>query len=245
MKVFDFLCFVWNNHYICNLKPKIMKTPIRFVFLLLVIPLVMLFLQIDRIICLAVTLLVFIACGYVYKTFTDSQDSETANDDNMNNKSVGNSHPTPKEYATMGTKDLCLQLLQKMNINTVKDEDEEDSFSFEYLGEKMSFRATNQNSYILLYDTFWKKFPVENLEMVSLARKAVNKANIEYNGFKLLYTFNQNTMWIHSNTFELIIPEIPHVEDYFKQMLDHFLFAHKAFDEAMYDLMKEEGEKEK
>lgn len=221
-----------------------MKTLTKLVFLLPVVPLAMLFFQVDCNICLAVTILVFVACGYAYKRFA-AHEAESDNDET--GPTISESNPTPaiNQSTTMGTKDLCLQLLQKMNIKTIKDENEEDSFYFEFLGERMSFKANNKNSFIILFDTFWKKFPVENLEMVTLARKAVNRANIEYNGFKLLYTFNENTMWIHSNTYELLVPEIPQVEDYFRQMLEQFLYAHKAFDEAMYELMKEEGEKEK
>lgn len=222
-----------------------MKTLTKLVFLLPAIPLAMTLFQVDCNICLAVTILVFVVCGYVYNRFVDNQESETDSDNNETAPTINESNPTTNLSTTMGTKDLCLQLLQKMNIKTIKDENEEDSFYFEFLGERMSFRANNQNSFIILFDTFWKKFPVENLEMVTLARKAVNRANIEYNGFKLLYTFNENTMWIHSNTYELLVPEIPQVENYFRQMLEQFLYAHKAFDEAMYELMKEEGEKEK
>lgn len=131
-----------------------------------------------------------------------------------------------------------------MNVSVEKDEDEEDNFYFEYRGERMSFRANNSGRFIVLYDTFWKKYPVQNLEMVTLARKTVNRANIEYNGFKLLYTFDEDTMWIHSNTCELLIPEIPNLSEYLKSILNRFVYAHKAFDEAMYELMKEVGEKD-
>lgn len=78
--------------------------------------------------------------------------------------------------------------------------------------------------------------------MVSLARNAVNRANIAYNGFKLFYAFAEDTMWIHCNTCELLIPEIPGLEDYFKGILESFLYSHKAFDDVVFELM-EEGDK--
>ena len=142
----------------------------------------------------------------------------------------------------MGTKDLCLQLLQKMNIEVKTDEEKDDDYHFEYMGEILNVRMNNESDYIFLYDTFWRKFPTNNLEMVSLVRKCVNEANIKYFGFKLLYTFDDDTMWIHSNTCELLIPEIPNVERYFKETLDSFLFSHKAFDDTLFELMKEKGD---
>lgn len=228
-----------------------MKNPIKIVFLAMGIPLIMLFLQVDHGICLGVTVLSLGACWYAYNKFTEDESNETIdeNDETMNdnNMSATNNKDirVATEYLGMGTKDLCLQLLQKMDIMPVKDDEDENSFYFDYLGERMSFRANNNSKFVILYDTFWKKYPTENLEMVTLARKTVNRANIEYNGFKLLYTFNEGTMWIHSNNCALLIPEIPNLKEYFKHVLDAFIYAHKAFDEAMYELMKEEGEKEK
>lgn len=223
-----------------------MNNPVKVVFLSLCIPLAMLFLQVDHKVCFAVLVLALGVCWFAYNKFSDDENNETMSNNNFNNENASQGSMPQTEYAGMGTKDLCLQLLQKMNIENIeKDDDDDNAFFFEYLGERLSFRANNDGQFVLLYDTFWKKFPAENLEMITLARKAVNRANIEYNGFKLLYTFNEDTMWIHSNTCELLIPEIPHIESYFKQMLDHFLFAHKAFDESMYELMKEEAEKDK
>lgn len=143
----------------------------------------------------------------------------------------------------MGTKDLCLRLLRNMNIEVHEADDMEDTYYFEYYGEHLSVRMNNKAKFIVLYDTFWKKYPAGNLEMVSLARNAVNRANIAYNGFKLFYTFVKDTMWIHCNTCELLIPEIPGLEDYFKGILESFLYSHKAFDDVMFELMEEEGKK--
>lgn len=224
-----------------------MNNPVKIAVLSLCIPLFMLFVHVDHKVCLAVTVLALAVCWYAYTKYDNGGESENTDEDanNNNNITAGRYSPAKNIYADMGTKDLCLQLLQKMNVDVRKDEDDEDSFIFEYKGETMSFRASNDGRFILMYDTFWKKFPATNLEMVTLARKTVNRANIEYNGFKLLYTFADDTMWIHSNNFFLLVPEIPHVEEYFKSSLDNFLYAHKAFDDAMYELMKEEGESNK
>lgn len=78
----------------------------------------------------------------------------------------------------MGTKDLCLRLLKNMNIEVHEADDMEDTYYFEYYGEHLSVRMNNKAKFIVLYDTFWKKYPAGNLEMVSLARNAVNRANI-------------------------------------------------------------------
>ena len=150
---------------------------------------------------------------------------------------------TKSEISVMETKDLCLQLLQKMNIEVHVNEEKEDHYYFEYMDQILNVRMNNECNYIFLYDTFWRKFPTNNLEMVSIVRKTVNEANIRYFGFKLLYTFDEDTMWIHSNTCELLIPEIPDLERYFKETLDSFLFSHKAFDDTIFEQMKEEGNK--
>lgn len=222
------------------------KNVIVVAYIMLLIPLFMWLRGVEGKYCIAAYIFSLLICGIVYNKIKGNENDETMNDnDNKMGATNNKNRLVETEYLGLGTKDLCLQLLQKMNINAEKDEDDEDSYFFEYRGERMSVRASNERAYILFYDTFWKKFPTENLEMVTLARKTVNRANIEYNGFKLLYTFADDTMWIHSNTCEFLIPEIPNVAGYFKGLLDNFLFAHKAFDEDMYELMKEEGEKEK
>ena len=220
------------------------KNVIVAAYIMLLIPLFMWLRGVEGKYCIAAYIFSLLICGIVYNKIKGNENDETMNDNEMgatNNKNMR----VETEYLGLGTKDLCLQLLRKMNINVEKDEDDEDSYFFEYCGERMSFRANNNGSFIILYDTFWKKYPAQNLEMVTMARKTVNRANIEYNGFKLLYTFAEDTMWIHSNTCELLIPEIPNVSEYLKSILNRFLYAHKAFDEAMYELMKEEGEKDK
>lgn len=52
-------------------------------------------------------------------------------------------------------------------------------------------------------------------------------------------------MWIHISSCDLLIPEIPHTEEYFKNILDNLVYAHRAFDNVMYEIMKEDGEKNK
>ena len=140
-----------------------------------------------------------------------------------------------------GTKDLCLQLLDKQGIVYENDKDDKDEYWIEYKGERMNLRMSNDRPFVIIFDTFWRKYPAENLEMVSTVRKAINQGNMQYNGFKLLYTFNEGTMWIHSSTFILLIPEIPNVEKYLVETLDQLLFAHKAFDETMFEIMREQN----
>lgn len=213
-------------------------------YIFLLIPLTMAIFGIEGKYCIAAYIFSLLICGIVYNKIKDNKNDETMTE-NDNNKNDAKVNSVATEYLGMDAKDLCLQLLQKMNVKVEKEEDDENSFIFEYKGERMSFKASSDGHFVLLYDTFWKKFPATNLEMVTLARKTVNRTNIEYNGFKLLYTFAEDTMWIHSNNFFLLVPEIPHVEEFFKSVLDNFLYAHKAFDEAMYELMKEEGESNK
>ena len=140
----------------------------------------------------------------------------------------------------MNTKDLTIELLKKMNIQTATDKEDEDRLWMEYKGETISIRASKDKRFAVAFDTFWRKYPTANLESVSLARKAINQANTEYNGFKLLYTFNDDTMWIPSSHFFRLVPEIRNIEEYFESMLDSLLSSHKAFDDAMFDVMKEQ-----
>ena len=38
----------------------------------------------------------------------------------------------------------------------------------------------------------------------------------------------------------LMIPEIPEVEIFFTETLDQTIFSHRAFDEVMFEVMKEQ-----
>lgn len=144
------------------------------------------------------------------------------------------------EGCRTGTKDLCLQLLDKQGIEYEEDNDNKDEYWIEYKGERMYLRMSNERPFITIFDTFWRKYPAENLEMVSTVRKAINMANLNYNGFKLLYSFNEDSMWLHTSVFMLMIPEIPDVEIFFTETLDQTIFSHRAFDEVMFEVMKEQ-----
>lgn len=222
----------------------------QMIILSIIIFYVLAYLKVDEGMSLALSVLVFVVYWVVHnwqdikndettyydedETSTDSQSSikETENDNNcitLNTKEIKH---------IMGTKDLCLQLLQKMNIDVQADEDDEHRYIFEYVGEYMYISMSNDNDYIYLLDPFWRKFPVSDLKTVSLVCKAVNEANINYNGVKFQYTFIEDTMWIHSQICSLLIPEIPDVESYFQQIIERLLSSHKAFDEELYELMK-------
>ena len=144
------------------------------------------------------------------------------------------------ESSRTGTKDLCLQLLDKQGIEYEQDNENKDEYWIEYKGERMYLRMSNERPFITIFDTFWRKYPAENLEMVSTVRKAINIANLNYNGFKLLYSFNEDSMWLHTSVFMLMIPEIPDVEIFFTETLDQTIFSHRAFDEVMFEVMKEQ-----
>lgn len=144
------------------------------------------------------------------------------------------------ESSRTGTKDLCLQLLDKQGIEYEQDKENKDEYWIEYKGERMYLRMSNERPFITIFDTFWRKYPAENLEMVSTVRKAINMANLNYNGFKLLYSFNEDSMWLHTSVFMLMIPEIPDVEIFFTETLDQTIFSHRAFDEVMFEVMKEQ-----
>ena len=144
------------------------------------------------------------------------------------------------EGSRTGTKDLCLQLLDKQGIEYEQDNENKDEYWIEYKGERMYLRMSNERPFITIFDTFWRKYPAENLEMVSTVRKAINMANLNYNGFKLLYSFNEDSMWLHTSVFMLMIPEIPDVEIFFTETLDQTIFSHRAFDEVMFEVMKEQ-----
>lgn len=144
------------------------------------------------------------------------------------------------EGCRTGTKDLCLQLLDKQGIEYEEDNENKDEYWIEYKGERMYLRMSNERPFITIFDTFWRKYPAENLEMVSTVRKAINMANLNYNGFKLLYSFNEDSMWLHTSVFMLMIPEIPDVEKFFSETLDQLIFSHRAFDEMMFEVMREQ-----
>lgn len=169
----------------------------------------------------------------------EQADENTPEDGSVPQRHAYN-HNTQNMDKDMNTKDLVIKLLEKMNVKTAADKEDEDRLWMEYKGETISIRASKDKRFVVAFDTFWRKYPTANLESVSLARKAINQANTEYNGFKLLYTFSDDTMWIHSSHFFLLVPEISDIEEYFESMLDSLLSSHKAFDDAMFDVMKEQ-----
>lgn len=181
----------------------------------------------------------------VYRNYKMEQgnDADAATESSTTTSSTDNTMKQTDnntESNRTGTKDLCLQLLDKHGIEYEQDNENNDEYWIEYKGERMNLRISNERPFITIFDTFWRKYPAENLEMVSTVRKAINLTNLNYNGFKLLYSFNEDSMWLHTSVFMLMIPEIPDVEIFFTETLDQTIFSHRAFDEVMFEVMKEQ-----
>ena len=133
------------------------------------------------------------------------------------------SESIPKPYSAMGTKDLCLSILSQLNCKFEIEEGDENRIIFDYQGERFFIDATNDCYIIEIWDTWWGKISLEDIDKMSLFRKALNTVNIN-SGTTIVYSIDEeeNAFILHSKRECLLVNSIPNIENYVIAMLDDF-----------------------
>ena len=149
---------------------------------------------------------------------------------------------TKKERENMTNTELCLDLLRNLGCKYIQDEECNTQYKFLFYNEVLILVVRDNYPFVRIYDIGWKRYPTSNLEMISLARKAVNEGNKYSWRNKLFYTIEDDSMWINSDAIFVISKDISNLDQYFKSTLDCLLEEHKHFDDVMYNLLKTESQ---
>lgn len=193
-------------------------------------------------------IVIVLFCYFLYyknKKYREEQEMDSiANGPNM---SVGSevlplNNNYMEENHKLSTRDLCAEVLRKLNCDVQFDDENEYNMHFSYQGENFSVETWEDGLMITIWDTWWGTVDLDNLDDVSRVRKAINTINVRQ-GFTLMYSIDEKSQKfaVHTKRQCLLIPQIPQIENYMVAMLTGFFDAQRSFKEE-YDRLRLEEE---
>lgn len=146
------------------------------------------------------------------------------------------------EYAGKSAKDLLVAVLRQLNCKVEFDEENADKMFFTYQGENFCAVASNDCLVATLYDFAWGGVDLDDLDEVSMLRKAINDVNM-YTPVTLVYTIDkdENKMIAHTKRQVLMVPQIPDLEKYLAAMLSSFFDVQRSLAQELDNLCKEKA----
>ena len=143
-----------------------------------------------------------------------------------------------EENQNLSTRDLCAEVLRKLNFDVQFDEENEYNMYFTYQGENFSVDTWENGLMITIWDTWWGTVDLDDLDDVSRVRKAINNINVRQN-LTLMYSIDEKgqKFAVHTKRQCLLIPQIPQIENYMAAMLTGFFDVQRSFKEE-YDRLR-------
>ena len=196
---------------------------------------------------ISILIAIVLFCYFLnYKNKKYREEKEMDSIANAPNMSVGtevlpsNQNNMEKEQ-NISTRDLCVEVLRKLNCEVQFDEENEYSMYFTYQGEHFHIDTWKDCLMIGIWDTWWGTVDLDDLDDVSRIRKAINIVNI--NSFlTMVYSIDQEHQQfvVHTKRQCLLIPQIPNLENYFAAMLAGFFDVQRSFKEELDKLRRED-----
>lgn len=146
-----------------------------------------------------------------------------------------------EEKQNISTRDLCVEILRKLNCEVQFDEENEYTMFFTYQGENFRIDTWKDCLMIGIWDTWWGTVDLDDLDDVSRIRKAINTVNI--NSFlTMVYSIDQEgqRFAVHTKRQCLLVPQIPNIENYLAAMLAGFFDVQRSFKEELDKLRRED-----
>ena len=147
-----------------------------------------------------------------------------------------------EENQNLSTRDLCAEVLRKLNCDVQFDEENEYNMYFTYQGENFSVDTWENGLMITIWDTWWGTVDLDDLDDVSRVRKAINNINVRQN-LTLMYSVDEKgqKFAVHTKRQCLLTPQIPQIENYMAAMLTDFFDVQRSFKEEYDRLRLEEA----
>ena len=197
---------------------------------------------------LSILVVVVLFCYFLYyknKKYREEQEMDRIA--NASNMSVGSevlplNNNNMEENQNLSTRDLCAEVLRKLNCDVQFDEENEYNMYFTYQGENFSVDTWENGLMITIWDTWWGTVDLDDLDDVSRVRKAINNINVRQN-LTLVYSIDEKgqKFAVHTKRQCLLIPQIPQIENYMAAMLTGFFDVQRSFKEE-YDRLRLEEE---
>lgn len=146
-----------------------------------------------------------------------------------------------KENQNISTRDLCVEILRKLNCEVQFDEENEYTMFFTYQGENFRIDTWKDCLMIGIWDTWWGSVDLDDFDDICHIRKAINTINI--NSFlTMVYSIDQEgqRFAVHTKRQCLLVPQIPNIENYLAAMLAGFFDVQRSFREELDRLRRED-----
>lgn len=146
-----------------------------------------------------------------------------------------------EEKQNISTRDLCVEILRKLNCEVQFDEENEYTMFFTYQGENFRIDTWKDCLMIGIWDTWWGTVDLDDLDDICHIRKAINTINI--NSFlTMVYSIDQEgqRFAVHTKRQCLLVPQIPNIENYLAAMLAGFFDVQRSFREELDRLRRED-----
>lgn len=182
--------------------------------------------------------------SYKNKKYKEEKEMESiANAPNMsrNPEVLPLNNTSMEENKNISTRDLCVEILRKLNCEVQFDEENENTLLFSYQGEDFRIDTWNNCFTIVIWDVWWGTVDLDDLDDVSRIRKAINTMNINYS-LTMVYSIDQENQRfaVHTKRPCLLIPEIPDIEHYLAAMLAGFFEIQRNFKDELDTLRRED-----
>lgn len=146
-----------------------------------------------------------------------------------------------EEKQNISTRDLCVEILRKLNCEVQFDEENEYTMFFTYQGENFRIDTWKDCLMIGIWDTWWGSIDLDDFDDICHIRKAINTINI--NSFlTMVYSIDQEgqRFAVHTKRQCLLVPQIPNIENYLAAMLAGFFDVQRSFREELDRLRRED-----
>ena len=146
-----------------------------------------------------------------------------------------------EENQNISTRDLCVEVLRKLNCEVQFDEENEYRIFFTYQGEHFIIEIWKDSPMIQIWDTLWGTVDLDDLDDVSRIRKAINIVNIK-TFLTMVYSIDEEgqRFAVHTKRQCLLVPQIPNIENYLAAMLAGFFDVQRSFKEELDKLRRED-----
>ena len=166
--------------------------------------------------CICAILLFFMCYGFwKYEQMKEAESQEEQYVQETDNQDVMN-----KTMAVLSTRQLALNTIEK--IGSEPQDTEEGHIQFEYQGVIFLMEAVNDCAFVNLIWPWCHSFSKFDIDEFARVRQVLNDINLQ-DTVSVVYTIaDSDDVALHIRKNFIFIPQIPHIEDYLKLMLNEF-----------------------
>lgn len=193
-----------------------------------------------------VTAVLVVALLVIINKWNDlKNEHELLQDELADIKSQKASAPSPNNNippSNIGTRDLFMQILTNIGCQYQLGEGNDTRIFFAYQGEHFFADCNNEAKYVWLYDTFWGRIEMSDIDEISRLRRSINMANLHC-GVTTVFTIDNDgqNMNVHCKSIIPFHSQMGQLEDYLRIELNDYFRAHQILRTEMNKLREKEN----